>query len=305
MLKIILIIIILYIIIKKDTEYFDQRVDGTTREQCGIICTKTLGCSGFAYDENNNFCYLSKDNIVLRPEKKNYTNFYNKKFPRCNKLYMIDDPYYNSRNNVLRNATYQCMNEENDIDNKENIMYDMKERKNIDIKNINKESVNKYTFVEIDWVNTGPINLDNNLHLITNPTESNSVYIMKEYDEEFSGDYLYDHCCVRNISKEDCMKQCLDDKNCVGTEWNPVFMNKVGEPNKYTLIKNVCCPKRTINKVVPRRENMKLGHFYLKDVTNKNDIKKNNVLVDYENTNKNINKNEETGNYAKWNKYDF
>lgn len=285
-------------------EHFDQRVDGATKEQCGIICTKALGCSGFAHDNNNNFCYLSKDKIVINPEKKNYGNFYNKEFPRCNKLYTIDDPYYNSRNNIVRNATYECMPKENDIDNKENIIYDTKERNNININNINninKEKINPYTFVDIEWENwQAPINLDNNLHLITNPTENNSINIMKEYDDEFNGEYLFSHKCVKNISKKDCMKQCLNDKECVGTEWNPIL----------TKNSNICCPKRKINKVVPRRREMIFGHFYLKENIMKSDIQKENIFVEYEQKinkgeNKSLDKSLDKSNYAKWNKYNF
>jgi hypothetical protein len=309
-----IILCVLYISLISNDEHFDQRVDGATKEHCGIICTKTLGCSGFAYDDNNNFCYLSKDKIVINPEKKNYSNFYNKEFSRCNKLYMIDDPYYNSRNNIIRNATYECMPKENDIDNKENIIYDTKERKNIDINNINKENVSPYTFVNIEWENWQasedkkivPVNLDYNLHLITNPTENNSINIMKEYDDEFNGDYLFQHKCVRNISKQNCMKQCLDDKKCVGTEWNPILIKKIGEPNKYTFDENVCCPKRRINKVIPRRKDMRFGHFYLKENTMKNDLQQQNILVECKNEIKKENENKlDTSNYKKWNQNDF
>lgn len=308
-------IILIIFLAHNNKETFDQRVDGATKEQCGVLCTKTLGCAGFSYDEDNNFCYISKDPIVINPEKKNYGAFYKSKFPRCNKLYVVDDPYYNSRNNIIRNATYECMDKENDIDNKKYIIYDNKENtdKNIDINNLNKEKISPYTFVDIEWDNwllsedkkDLPIDLDKNLHLITNPTESNSVNIMREqYNNEYIGEYLFPHKCSRNISKKDCMKQCLEDENCIGTEWNPILIKKLGEPNKYIFDENICCPLRKINKKKPRRKDMRFGNFYLKENLLKQDLQKNNIYVEYKNTTKNDN-NEDTSNYKKWNHYDF
>lgn len=149
----VLYIIILFIIIyllNSNNENFDQRVDGSSKEQCGIMCSKILGCNSFAYDENNKYCYLSKKEIIFNNQQSNYSQFYNKKFPRCNKLYMISDPLYNARNNIIQNATYKCMDYENDV-NKDYKIYDNKERKNIDIKKLNSYEIYPYKFVEIDW----------------------------------------------------------------------------------------------------------------------------------------------------------
>jgi hypothetical protein len=102
------------------------------------------------------------------------------------------------------------------------------------------------------------------------------------------------------------MKQCLDDKKCVGTEWNPILIKKIGEPNKYTFDENVCCPKRRINKVIPRRKDMRFGHFYLKENTMKNDLQQQNILVECKNEIKKENENKlDTSNYKKWNQNDF
>lgn len=316
MLCIIFFIILLVLIYNNYTfrETFDQRVDGATKEQCGILCTKTLGCAGFSYNEDNNFCYISKDPIVLNPEKKNYSAFYKSKFPRCNKLYVVSDPYYNSRNNIIRNATYECMDKENDIDNKKYIIYDVKEKTDINIDNLNKQKISPYTFVDIEWDDwllsqdkkNLPINLDKNLHLITNPTESNSINIMQEQDKyEYSGEYLFPHKCSRNITKNDCMKQCLEDENCIGTEWNPILIKKIGEPNKYIFDENICCPLKKINKKTPRRKDMRFGNFYLKENVLKQDLQQSDIFVEYKNKIKNEENNNNTSKYANWNHYDF
>lgn len=357
---ILIIIIILSINKNNTTENFDQRVDGSTREQCGILCTKALGCNGFSYDDNNKYCFISKDPIVLRPLKKAFVNFYNRKFSRCNKLYKIDDPYFNSRNNIIRNATYACQAVENDEDIKY-MIYDNREREwKADISTINKAVINPYKFERIDWnaipsvsdgrFNTsleyplpepkddggpiirrpdlvddqnyrgtrpvydptkdiqrpknldssGPINLNNNLHLITNPTRSNSFAIMREYDDEFMGQYQFHHKCSTNISKENCMKNCLKSSDCVGTEWNPVLFKKVGTPNLYEIEENVCCPKKRINKVIPRRRNFRMGKFYLKELANRKYIQEGEILVGLNKDKKENNLEDNSENYAAW-----
>jgi hypothetical protein len=371
---IIFIIIIYFIKINiidgsnKPKEKFDQRIDGASKEQCGIMCTKILGCKGFAHDAENKYCFVSKDDIIINPDKKAYSQFYKKSFPRCNKLYKIDDPYYNSRNNIIRNATYNCQNVENA--KFEPTIYDNKEKKNINIKNLNLEEIAPYTFVDIEWsgsvpisdgrfntdlqvpvpgeknniendtehglyfgssrkiiVNpdqnndnifsgtkpilqdkkvtplssgSGSINLDTNLHLITNPTESNSIDIMREYNQEFTGQYMFPHKCSTNISKDDCMKQCLDNKDCVGTEWNPILFKKVGKPNKYKYDENVCCPKIKLKKVMPRRKEARFGHFYLKEKANRQYIQKGEILVGLNKDKESDGISEMDGIYAKW-----
>jgi hypothetical protein len=372
---ILIIFIIIYILFYTrdcdNDEHFDQRVDGATKEQCGIMATKILNCHAFAYDPVNKYCYLSKDELYFAPEKKAYSQFYNRNFPRCNKLYKIEDPYYNSRNNIIRNATYKCMEKEGgDVTYK---IYDTKEKDKINIDKLNLEEIDPYTFVRIEWNGTvpisdgrfntslqipvpkqkdnnsqirskflyegswekiiktpdetndnefsgtrpvydpikdatpdisiqdsGSINLDKNLHLVTNPTKANSLNIMKEYDEEFIGQYLFPHKCSTNIKKEDCMKQCLDDKNCVGTEWNPILFKKVGIPNKYEFDENVCCPKIRIKKVAKRRRDVRLGHFYLKEKVNRQYLQEVEILVGMNKDKKDDAVEDLSEKYSKW-----
>jgi PAN domain len=366
-----LIIFIVFLLLPKKNEHFDQRVDGATKEQCGVMCTKILGCNGFAYDAKNQKCYLSKDEITFRPIKKPFVNFYNRNFPRCNKLYVINDPYYNSRNNMLRNATYKCMKKENGPI--EHVIYDDKEKRKVNVNNLSLEELSPYTFQRIEWnaavpsngmfgraidmnvpklpddeapketdrflfygssedivkrpdiVNdnefsgtrlvfdptqdldpkssikdAGIINLDTNLRLVTNPTESNSLNIMKQYDEEFVGQYLFPHKCSTNITKEDCMKQCLNNKNCVGTEWNPTKYIKVGKPNKYNIEEGICCPKIRIKKVIGRRRHNRKGHFYLKETVNRKYLQDGEILVGLNKDKKDYVVEDLQGRFSRW-----
>jgi len=265
-------------------EHFDTRIDGPTIEQCGTICTKSLGCNAFAYDKDNKYCYVSKDPIYFAPEKKAFTQFYTRTMPRCNKLYMINDPLYNSRNNLLRNSVYTCKDTEGDL-NEKTKMYVHGEKIIDDVTKINQEDVPIYTFEIMDW-NT-VINFDKNLHLATNPTKSNSIGVMKEYDNEFGGQYLLPHSCSVGIQKKDCLAYCLNDDQCVGTEWNPLVMTKVGTPNMFTIEENVCCPKKRLNSSKKRNEHNRFGHFYMKEYVEKKDLKNNDTLVSYNNS-KNI-----------------
>jgi hypothetical protein len=135
-----------------NNEYFDSRIDGINEEQCGTLCTKTLGCAGFSYDKNK-YCYLSKDPLKYNTQSHIYSQFYNKYEPRCDKLYVISDPLYNSRNNLLRNSTYQCYSYPY---KKEYIMYNNKKTKIDDITKLNQYDSNIYNFIDFDW-NMNPI----------------------------------------------------------------------------------------------------------------------------------------------------
>jgi hypothetical protein len=235
----------------------------------------------------------------VSPDKKPFAQFYTRELPRCNKLYTINDPLYNSRNNLLRNATYLCKESENGIEKTK--LYMNREIPFDDVTKLNQVKLDTYSFENIGWdenysdINeikpiTMTIDINKNLHLITNPTKSNSINIMKEYNNEFLGQYLYPHKCSSNITQNACLKQCLDDKLCVGTEWNPTLMTKVGEPNKYIIESGVCCPKRIITNSIPRRTEHKHGHFYIKENVIKNNISSDAILTDYrENYNGNVN----------------
>ena len=291
-------VLVYYMHRTRDAEHFDSRLDGTTREQCGMACTKILGCAAFGYDDTKKLCYLSKDPIFTRPDTKVFAQYYKVDMPRCNKLYAIDDPLYNSRDNLLRNATFTCKAAENGPDYIKTYMN--KELTLDTIDDVNKLKLEPYTFVDIDWADgagdmntpnarTSVIDLGKNMNLVTNPTRATSVNVMKEYDAEILGQYLYPHECVSNISQKDCLKECLDNPYCAGTEWNPYMLAPIADAdlsdpaqvNKYVVKSGVCCPKRVLSKAIPRTDAHKYGHMYVKQNVVKSDIPSDAVIVTY------------------------
>lgn len=171
---IILIISVIIILLYKNnnnSESFDSRIEGASQIQCGTMCSKILGCTGFAYDADNKNCYLARDKIIYSPARRErprhlnaFAEFYKRNMPRCNKLYVINDSLYNSRNNLLRNITYTCQDfEEGPTTYK---MYNGDEINVNDVTKINQYSPKPYTFEKIKWENV--INLNKNLELATN-----------------------------------------------------------------------------------------------------------------------------------------
>lgn len=246
------------------TENFDEKIIRATKNNCGIMCTKIFGCSGFATDNNNDICYLSKTPIIGKPTNKPFMNEYDKNTERCNKINTTIDTQTMSEFERKQNATYICT--QNEIDNNQTIkIYDNDEKIIHSLEDLLYMTVNNYNFEAIDWGKE--ITLDNYTELITNPKTSNETLVMTEYDDEYLGQYMLPHKCSANISQKDCINYCIDNNNCVGTEWNPFYLNKsiVNNAEQHKLYRNICCPKIKINKVTPRREDFKFGHFYLKE----------------------------------------
>jgi len=270
---IILFIFITYCVYNKyyRNEKFDQKVTRSSKENCGIMCTKVFGCKGFAVDGNNS-CFLSKSLIIGRPEQSVFSTEYNRAYTRCNKIKPVEDPVIATNLDLRNNATYVC-NDGETSNQKSFKFYDTKEKTLKTLEENNKIPMNNYTFEEIEWGNS--IELDDNKYLITNPTKSNSIYGMIEHDEEYLGQYVYPHKCSANISLKNCLRDCLKNKDCVGTEWNPSYFKQTNSKSndEYDLYKGVCCPKRKIREVVQRRKPFSFGKFYLKKIIYKDDQK--------------------------------
>lgn len=244
-------------------ENFDEKVTKTTRENCGILCTKTYGCSAFSTDDKNN-CYLSKSLILGSPTNSKFMNEYDKNYFRCNKIAKIDDAVIASEMDFKKNATYSCLTSQTSTDQILKI-FDTKERDLDNINNLSTVKIDKYTIGEIDWNNT--------VELVETPIEKsesdNNITIFTKQGDEYLGQYMYHHRCVSDIGQPDCLKDCLNDPKCLGTEWNPVYI-KITD-GKYEVNSNVCCPKINIKRTIPRRDQFKYGHFYLKEKINKSD----------------------------------
>jgi hypothetical protein len=60
------------------------------------------------------------------------------------------------------------------------------------------------------------------------------------------------------------MKQCWDNLDCVGIEWNDRVIRynpQIGEHEEYV---NICCEKSTLGDYIARNDMNKMGKFYQK-----------------------------------------
>jgi len=106
--------------------------------------------------------------------------------------------------------------------------------------------------------------------------ENGNKYGFIESNKEFLGQYLLAHQCVVNVPLFDCLKYCENNPECAGTEWNKAIV-KQSDTGKFDyLYENVCCPKTVIKQIIPRRDKMDRGRFYvkkeLKDMMNRDKI---------------------------------
>jgi hypothetical protein len=269
-LYVILFILFIFLLTKIKTqkqENFDEKINRTSRTNCGIMCTKILGCNAFSVDENNNICYLSKDKIFSNNRTSLFSLDFNSNNVICNKIKKVDDYVSASQTELRENASYTCKNGLSDPN--ETIKYYINDEKIISsLDKIPYLPMKEYTFDEINWGTE--ISFDDNKHLIINPTQNNSFIVMREKNDEYVGEYMYNNKCTTNISKNNCLKNCIDNDKCLGTEWNQVYLKNDGDD--LNIFSGVCCPKTKINKVIPRRNEFKFGKFYLKDTLIKNNI---------------------------------
>lgn len=290
LLFILMIIILLYSLCSnKILENYDARVTGATKETCGKICTETFGCLAFAYDNINSKCYLSERPILFQPGTSLYSNDYEFDHYRCNKVDPIrsdiDTSETITEEKMRKNMIYSCQNQERDAFrfykivngkmeevNKTNDPIDTSQNSFLDV------IYEKYPLHEIEWPNQRKDLISTDL--IRQDTDELNNYTLFEKDRrEYIGDYLYGFKCVKNISEHDCIQSCKENKDCIGVEYNPVFINKVIDNNDTSqhIYNNVCCPKRNFNNIIKRRDKYKNGNFYLKKELNK--LRKNRTYV--------------------------
>jgi len=263
----IIISIIFIIIISNNIEIenYDAKISNTTKKQCGIDCTNTFNCLGFAHKKDGS-CYLSKDNTILtKPIGSVYSDDYSVDDFRCNKLQPIYRPADITVPEIMkRNALYNC------AENEEgayvlNLFSNQKSESVYDFDDIDRMDVIPYELVEYDW----PVTRD---PLVDKKSCEEDYLVYYKSDDEYLGDYLYPHKCVDNIPEKACIKICTGDPKCVGIEWNPYYIREAGE-NIYNVYENVCCPRRNVKTIIPRRNAFENGRFYLKtylDELNKN-----------------------------------
>jgi hypothetical protein len=256
---ILILFLILFILLfssKDIKELYDAKISNSNEIQCGSMCTKIFDCVGFTYNNNTNKCYLSKSILFDKPIKSVFKDDYVESLSQCNKISLVTDPLYANDIDFKRNATYSCRT--NNIDqlkiynnNKYKILNNIEELNNIEL--------DEYQMGTIYW----GINIDQEENpMLTQNKNKMDFEIMKEYDNEFLGQYLYPHKCVYNTSQKNCLQSCLDNKNCIGTEFNPLYMKN---NNNLEIYSGICCPKIKIKKEILRREDVKFGKFYLKE----------------------------------------
>jgi len=240
-----------------EIENFDAKVKepNLNKDKCGLICTSIIGCKGFAYDDTNDVCYLSKDPILGKPFGDLYSDEYQPYFYRCNKTQaQLEDMDINSPETLKRNTLYFCSDSEEG-------KYDL---------TIISPKVKRTIgdFDELDKIEIPDYELIDNFQWPTSKYdkvlgEKKDFSTFELQNDEFLGKYVFPQKCTQNIGLQDCLRICDLDKECIGTEWNPYYLKPTAQ-DTYEIYKNICCPKTKIRDIIPRRSDFENGRFYLK-----------------------------------------
>lgn len=256
----------------KYIENYDGRISNITLTECGTECTNGYDCTGFAYKPINNICYLSKTSILGKPEDtKPYHDEYTKLDTRCNKINKMKDSDFINELTLSRNSVYMCSDGENNINNK--MQYANLGASALTIPAHDGGSLSRDGIVNPrGYEDIAPTNVKYDMHdikwtdgkkeLVSTVLDKNiiknitpkSEHGFVEDDREYLGQYMLSHQCVRDVPLYDCIKYCEDNSKCAGVEWNKSLGNK----------QNICCPKRIIKRIIPRRQQYSNGKFYIK-----------------------------------------
>jgi hypothetical protein len=282
--RIVLIITIIIIIltIKQylQIENYDAKIKNIDEKMCADSATTSYDSNAFAYDPKTKSCYISKEPILAKPLASLYNNEYKADQHRCNKLKNITANEHTTNIDLVKNATYGCANNETDsaqmflIDPKPNSI-----KKPITMDQVTTTKIDNYYLRNINWptLQDDPLNqIPPTVHL---PKLSTDVNGFKYSKNEYLGAYIYDQKCVVNVSLDDCLNFCSNNNECVGTEWNPILLKninnktnyydkKINSPQEYNVYKDVCCPKKVIKEIIPRRLDYVNGSFYVKNPMN-------------------------------------
>jgi hypothetical protein len=267
--KYIIIIILLLINIfiyyknknKVHIEKYDGKITGIESiNRCAAICSSVLGASGFAYDPTTSNCYISKYPITSPPMPAPYSSEYKPKNIYCNKFRpILSDQNLNS-SSYVENRVYNCYTQD---------------AQDGGLKYITESSTEEITNDKINLIKSDPydlqtydfgINLRGPITDIKIDSDNNIQYSLNNigFDEkldEYLGQYMNPAVCKTNMDKKSCLKNCAENSNCVGTEYNTSYTDK----NNNTYI-NLCCPKSRITKQIPRRPIYQNGKFYNKKI---------------------------------------
>ncbi len=272
MLKYIIIfclIIVIVIINNKAKEDYDARVsDVNNIGKCANMCSSVYGCAGFAQNNTNGKCYLSKFPITSPPIPALYSGEYKEDNIYCNKLFPINTDYSLNNDMYVDNRVYNCYTKK--AEELGQRYYDENGgEKTIQLNDIYSIKTNPYDLQYLEWPNTDnkkDIKFDSNLNIVYD--EKDIVY-QGDSDNEYKGDYLYFDKCKTNIKLDKCLKECTNNSKCIGVEYNPQFKD----------YKNVCCLKSSIKEKVKRRNKADNGTFYIKQIVSPYSSTKNNIII--------------------------
>lgn len=264
---IIILLLIIYFLNKKNhkNEHYDARISEVSDiERCANICSSVYGCGGFAFDEPNKKCYISKYPLTVPPMPSQFSDGYNRKNIYCNKALPILSDVSINNDLYVDNKIYDCYTEEAESMGKK--YFDIG-KKGVDIQSNDVYGINSdsYKIQEITWPTSQvDIKFDDNLNYIY---ENNQVVYEADNQNEHLGLYLNPSMCSTDTDLNKCLKDCTNNRNCEGVEYNV----------KYKEYDNVCCPKSKIEKKIKRRPITKYGTYYSKTLNNP--INEKNVII--------------------------
>jgi hypothetical protein len=257
---IIMLSIILYVLLFSRTDIVNETYDGrisniNSSKDCAETCTTTYGCEGFGYDDKEKKCYISKVTVLGYPIDRLYSPEYKSHQYSCNKVRLIRTPEDVNPDSLMYNRVYSCA--DNGV-GKYNLKFFDKGKEPIDIgeEDVDKMKREPYDMNEIEW----PTKRKDIVFGEENKSFDTRKTIFIENSDEYLGKYLYNHKCVANIDKRECVKKCREEDKCIGFEWNPKYINEE-EKLEYN---NVCCPKTAIERKISRRPEFSNGLFYEK-----------------------------------------
>jgi hypothetical protein len=263
---IILIILVILFLSKNKKENYDARISNVNNiGKCANMCSSVYGCGGFAYNSNQNKCYLNKYPLASPPIPSLYSNEYQNNNIYCNKsLPIISDASINN-DLYVDNKVYDCYTRAAENLGKKYYDFNTPE-KQIYFNNLYGIKSDPYNIQKLEWpTEQVDLKFDDKFNLYYDTKD-----IVYEVDNmnEYIGTYLNPSMCQTDIDQHKCLKDCTLNVDCIGVEYNPTFKG----------YKNVCCPKSKIEKQIPRRDEASSGTFYTKQINLKDDTK-NNIII--------------------------
>jgi len=259
---ILLIAVIIYCV-ATPVEGFDGRISGITQAVCGDACSKTYGCAGFAYDAENQKCFISQSPILGSPGNSLYTDSYSPDLLRCNKRGKIDLGDVENEDSRLQNSLYMCTDKEGGEYKPSLVLNNIFQ----EVPNGMDVSIDEYELHKLDWPE-----YKKDLELLYSKVAEvqgtgidapvqNKYFISPK---EHLGQYMHSHQCVANTPVFECLKACDQSSECKGCEWNPILIQQDEETGENKMYENVCCPKKEIKEIADRRDKFKRGKYYVK-----------------------------------------